>query len=571
MSVAWMEGEEVVSAAFPFDQGVRDKVPQATLSLAADPNLPEEEWRYLLAWLGRHRLVFMNAKYDLMMLRAGTRHWSGVELEESYVYDIGLGSRELDPTDDVGLDAQARRRQVGDGTGKDERFKLALAEVRKRFGEKRYDLVEWDAMEGYAAKDAELTTRLAMDQIQRVSEGEGNVRALDRAHALSRVLYAMERRGMEYDVATSLDCCDMIEKRKSEIADGLPFKPGVNSAKHYFFQVAGVTPYAVTAKKQDPKLDEEVLRKMVADRIPFAAEYAEWTKLDRAQSMWYGGYPTMVGADGRLRTTFRQTKVVSGRIAVERVQLHAIPKDDKAIEGIPTVRSLFRAKAGHSLWNLDLSQAELRVAAKYANCQLMIEMLEAGEDLHGITTEEVFQIKPGHPEFKFKRDIGKRLTFGGIFGIGARTYQSTLSKLAGIYMPLPECEAVVNRWRRMYPEYMRAKYRAEKLVTERGWVRQLPGTEYETRSYFGAHEYPHTGWNRMVQGSLARFNELWLVQVEGICPGDELLLTVHDSVVLEIENGKEEALCQEVALQGSKLATSLFGIEMPIEVGPWHK
>lgn len=251
---------------------------------------------------------------------------------------------------------------------------------------------------------------------------------------------------------------------------------------------------------------------------------------------------------------------------------------------------MFRAREGHQLWNLDLSQAELRVATKYANCKLMAELLAGGADLHGVTTSEVFGIEKGHPDWTVKRDIAKRLTFGGIFQIGPKTFQATLSKLAGIYLGLGECEKMVYRWRDLYPEFGVAYRRAEKAVAARGWVRLMPGTEYEERSYFRENEWPHTGWSRIVQGSLALFNQVWLVETERMAPG-LLVLNVHDSQVLEIPENQParavgrmglsgnlhvddrvespEAVARRVAERGATLASDLFRTAMKIDYAQW--
>ena len=79
--LGWRDSSgETVSRALPFDQGIRDKVPGRTPELFADPNLGSAEWSELLVWLGRQRLVFHNAKFDLHLMRAGTRQFGGRDL-----------------------------------------------------------------------------------------------------------------------------------------------------------------------------------------------------------------------------------------------------------------------------------------------------------------------------------------------------------------------------------------------------------------------------------------------------------------------------------------------------------
>ena len=234
------------------------------------------------------------------------------------------------------------------------------------------------------------------------------------------------------------------------------------------------------------------------------------------------------------------------------------------------VRDLLLAKKGHSLVSLDMSQAELRAAAKYSGCESMQQMLTEGVDFHGKTTEDVMHVERDHPEWKLKRDIGKKLTFGSIFGIGGERFQALLAKETGVHLPLEECVELVQNWRRTYPEIMKAYRRAERIFRERGYVRILPGTEYESRSYLADGDWPHTGWNRMVQGSLAAWLRLWLVEIEREHPG-AIVLTVHDSLVLELPKQTAMKTAKLIAEKSSARASELFKTPMAIEIERYTK
>src|SRR5690625_7075201 len=97
----------------------------------------------------------------------------------------------------------------------------------------------------------------------------------------------------------------------------------------------------------------------------------------------------MVGDDGRLRGNVRQNGTVSGRFSISRVQLQSIPHDFRldgfeVLEGIPTPRGMIGAgvQPGYKLWELDLANAELRVAAMMAKCTRMLDLIHQGKDLH---------------------------------------------------------------------------------------------------------------------------------------------------------------------------------------------
>jgi DNA polymerase I-like protein with 3'-5' exonuclease and polymerase domains len=565
------------SVGLPFDQGERDKFPNPQLGLnlfgeQVDPNLPEEAWIELLDWLARTPLVFHNAKFDLQLLRVGTRHWAGRCLIRMLLWDTMVAQRIMDPTHDVGLDVTLKRLGLG--------AKVGLDGVKgwlkgHKYPTHRYDLVPWEIIEQYVIADAENTAVLYRRQLDRLATGDHRggpdaVERIAREWGLLRTLYAMENRGVGYDAEESLRAAEILEADADRIEATMPFQVNPKSAHAYFFGKLHLIADRMTDGGK-PSLDMQQVRDWIKEGVPYAEEYAEVTKKRRAVSMWYRGYPEKLGHDGRLRTSYKQTRVKSGRMSVGRVQLQAMPKSDKGFENIPQIRKLVVPAEGMGLWNLDLSQAELRVASIYSRCRRMLDMLEQGIDQHGATCEAVLRVKKEEldpVEWKVKRDIAKRLNFSGIFQIGPDHFQHILAKMADLHLELDECKDIVYGWRNMYPEFGVAYKRADKKASTERFVRIMPNTPYEFQSWFAPTDFPNTAWNRIVQGSLAEFFKLWMIEVEKRWPG-YLLLTVHDSLLLEAKPDEGQHLSEEVAAWGAETASNLFGIEMKVDIDRW--
>jgi DNA polymerase-1 len=549
-----------------------------------DPNLSEEDWQMLLWLLGKKHLVFHNAAFDLIMMHAGTRHWHGVDLGNQLLWDTMITHRVWRPNSSAGLDNAARELGIGQKQGLDAvREWLQHAKKPKH----RYDLVPWLVIEQYVTVDAETTFALYEQQklhFKEETKADRNrlLKECRREFNLSVVLMRMEQRGLGYDAKRSLGAAGKMEHKVEDIVAQLPFKLTPAGARKYFLE-QGLIPERYTPTGA-PSIDAEQIREWASDNPPvkWAAEYRDATKAKRAASMWYRGYVEKLGEDGRLRCRYRQVKFSSagggdsdsgarsGRLSVERVNLQAMPKGDKIEKGMVGVRDLLLAKKGHALVSLDMSQAELRAAARFSKCETMLQMLNEGVDFHGKTTEDVMFIERDHPEWALKRDIGKKLTFGSIFGIGGEGFQKLLARETGVHLELDECEDLVRNWRRTYPEIMNAYRRAERVFRERGYVRILPGTEYESRSYLADGDWPHTGWNRMVQGSLAAWLRLWLVEIEHALPG-ALVLTVHDSVVLELPKRTAKRTGQKIADAAAARASVLFDTPMVVDLEMYTK
>ena len=575
VACAWKGG----SIALPFDQGCLDKLTdkkmiegQTTIEWKEETaNLSVDEWRRLLGLLRTKRLVMHNAAFDLIMLAAGTRHWPGVDLGDALEWDTMLAHRVWKPKARAGLDMAAQEMGVGKKYEQDA-VKEWLKKTKQPKG--RYDLPPWDVIKGYVRADAEITLALYEEQKRHITEEEKDavLRECKREFDLAVTLMRVEQRGVRFDVEKSLAAAVVMEHKVEEIEAQLPFRMTPAGARKYFVDEMGL-PTARDTKSGAPSCDAEQIRDWVDDGVQWAAEYRDATKAKRAASMWYRGYAEKVGEDGRLRCRYRQTKsheggdtgARSGRLSAERVNLQAMPKADRIEKGMVGVRDLLLARNGCVLVSLDMSQAELRAAARYSKCEKMLQMLSEGVDFHGKTTEDVMWIERSHPEWKLKRDIGKKLTFGAIFGIGGEGFQKLLTRETGIFLELKECNDLVWKWRATYPEIMDAYRKAEYVFKNRGYVRLLPGTPYEKRSYKELGDLSQTGWNRMVQGSLAAWLRLWLVEIDHEWPGT-IVQTVHDSVVLELPVKTARATAKKVIKKSSERASELFDVAMPIEM-----
>lgn len=576
----------LLTKAFPFDQGVRDKFDFQQFELGLfgaeeDPNLPKEAWDALLDWLQRQNLVYHGGKFDMHMMRVGTRHWRGVDLGPQFHWDTMIANRVLDPLHDVGLDTSCDRLGLGKKVGVDRVVAWLLAH---KYPKRRYDLVPWDIIRPYVEGDTEMGAALYLHQCRRISTSPAARRQawdsrIREKFDLLMALYRMEERGIGYEENLSREAAEVLEARAVEIEKRMPFRCTEKEGKKYFFQEQGLPADRYTEKREEPCLDEEQVRKWAVQGIPWAKEYSDVTRARRAVSMWYRGYPDKMGLDGRLRTNFKPTSVKSGRMSVERVQLQAIPKKDKykdivsgemhaIYEGVPGVRELLRPADGCGLWSLDLSQAELRVAAKYAQCRNMLRMLAEGADMHAETCKGTMHIDPDHPLWKEKRDIAKRLNFGGIFMIGWETFQATLSKLANIHLDEQECRKIVSAWRRLYPEFRHAYNKAQDHAKKHGWVEVVRDSPYARKSWFGPRDWPNTAWNREVQGSLAEIFGIWMGETEKRWPG-YLILTIHDSLVLECKLDEGDQIAREVAAFGVELFSNAFSIDMRVDTDRW--
>lgn len=479
-----------------------------------------------------------------------------------------------------------------------------------------FDLVPWDVIGPYAAQDTALTIRLFYHQLAELGvwydRSRFDARRFEWAQReidTMRVLYRMERAGVPYDRSRSMQIAAELESRQLYLERLLPFKPTPAQASRFFFSSAStkgpsgrmhrgldLMPVKVT-ERGAASFTEQVVRRLLQD-LPadhpghqVATIWAERAKLSTAIKMWYKPYAEGVGFDGRLRTCFRQVSrgrgeqsggTRSGRFSVERVNLQAIPHDYRLIAGedkgwpVETPRQLIgsamsRLEGWHG-WEFDLAQAELRLAAAWAKCDRMLDAIKYGRDPHGETTRELFKVTPDDPSWGFYRQLGKRGNFTLVFGAGGETFASLIAKETGVSLSRDEADKFVADWNALYPEYKRAINRWSRHVEQH---RSVPlasrqGFASGRERVFRSDEDDHKAFNQIVQASLAEFMRDWLIEVQRLCDAEGLgyvpdigwtglLLTIHDSLVLLLPEGRGEAIAAQVVALAESLWSQYFG------------
>lgn len=601
VSLAWLnEEDDLVYVAYPFGQGGHPKSEEPV----ADAG--EEVWEAVMAALERWPagLVGHNVKFDLTQVEAGSvGGYAGARrvVREQVRVDTMVGAKELWPTESAALKPTAARLWGEDEKAEQEALKPWLGPRTNA----RYDLVPWSVMKPYAEQDAVLTLRLLLELLQAREEGELLGWWVERETRLSGVLHSMEQAGVPFDAERSLEVAAVLEERRAKLEAALPFER--KAAKKFYFSREpdwlergglGLEPYSLTAKTGQPQLTAEVLEQMVKDEVPWAKELGQAAKIDTALKMWYKPYAERTAPDGRIRTVFRQVAsgaggvggTASGRYSVERLNLQAIPHDYRlgpALEGVESPRALVARGArefeGWTLFELDLKQAELRVAALWAGCTSMLEAIHAGEDVHGQTARELFESEPGDERWGFYRQVAKRANFSLIFGSGAKTFKAYIEKETGESWSLARAKRLVWDWNDLYPEYGRAIDTYMRLADTRGRV-ELAGGRYR---WFRRGEDTHKAFNQRVQGSLAEYAKDWLLSTsallweEGVAErfereypgrgGGGLLMVIHDSQVLLLPNDRAEDLLARVVANSESIWDEFFpGVPGGAEEHPWE-
>lgn len=558
------------SAAFPFGQG-----PDCL-------DLGPHEWEHLTAWLTHAGagVVGHNIKFDTLQLAGQTINgYPGVDLTRRVLRDTMISQYEITPTGRLALkiiatklwdeDADAEQRALGPHLGTK--------------ADPRYDLIPWPVMHPYAARDVELTAALFNYQEDWFDESTALGGWVGQEHDVNAAIARMELAGVPYPPDTSLEAAKVLTERISTLADGLPFKPTPHGSAAYFYDTLKIKPTDFTETGR-PSAAAPVIKRLATLDVPHAAELSEHNALKSGLSKWYIPFAERAGADRRIRSSIRHTGgTKSGRLSASRINLQAVPKDYALMDfPVPTPRQLIAQEVeqnypGWQLWDIDLQQAELRLAAMDSDVKPMLTALSEKRDLHSETAKQLFKADPSHDDWDSLRHLAKTANFSLIFGAGPKTFHKMLLN-KGTQITYTEVRDIVYGWRDLYPGFASSIEREQTQCDLNGYVTLLTGR----RRFYLPGEDTRSAMNQKIQGSLADMAKLWTIDTDrrlsdypkrGLDAGigrAGLLLTVHDSQVLLLPDGEADQVVAEVVQSAADIWDRLFpGVPGGADASRW--
>jgi DNA polymerase I len=230
---------------------------------------------------------------------------------------------------------------------------------------------------------------------------------------------------------------------------------------------------------------------------------------------------------GRIYGSWWQNGAGTGRMASSSPNLQNLP---------PEVRRYIKAPEGRRLVKCDYSQIELRIAAKIANDERMLQAFADREDIHEITARSLIgKINITEEE----RKLAKAANFGLLYGMGSEGLKSYARSSYGVKMTSAQAETY---WRDFFETYPGLK-----SWHDREWQELKKYGKTETRTLTGRRRTGVTKLterlNSPVQGTGAdglKLSLALLYERRGECPGAVPILAVHDEVVVECPEEQAE-------------------------------
>jgi DNA polymerase-1 len=245
---------------------------------------------------------------------------------------------------------------------------------------------------------------------------------------------------------------------------------------------------------------------------------------------------------------------VSGRLSstpnvqnLPRKTFKIVSPTGRVIE--PTnIRGIFTAPPPFKLFSSDLSQAELRIMADYADDFMMLDYIKRNVDIHWTGCLKIFYgdkdliYDKNNSEMKRLRKLTKLCNFGGLYGGSDRKKVSSVNEKLELGEPKIDMRiagAHTEWFNSEFPDIQKYIKEQEKHILQYGWIDNKFGRRRRLPDALSKDEYLRAeacrqGINAQIQGTASDIVQLSMIRIvkwlEDNDMKSKIIWSVHDEV-----------------------------------------
>ena len=432
-----------------------------------------------------------------------------------------------------------------------------------------FDKVPLPQATQYAAEDADITLRLWHRLKPRIA-AEGSTQVYERVDKpLVPVVGRMERRGIKIDrdylaklsgeFAKEISA---LEERIYEAACG-PFTIGsTQQLGHVLYERLGLKG-GRKGKSGAYSTDVTELERLAGEGVECAKLVLDWRQLTKLKNTYTDALQAQINPEtGRVHTSFSLAAAQTGRLASTDPNLQNIPIRTEIGRKI---RDAFVAEPGHVLMSADYSQIELRLAAHMADVPALKDAFRAKADIHNLTAIELFG-----SEDRENRNKAKTINFAILYGISSWGLAGRLG------VSREEGQAIIDRYFERFPGIRNYIAQTLTFARENGFTRTLFGRKTHFPNIDSRQQNLRQGAERAainapIQGTSADLIKRAMARMDGALEsagleGVRMLLQVHDELVFEVPDGREEQAADVIRKVLADAAEPAIKLDVPLDV-----
>ena len=436
-----------------------------------------------------------------------------------------------------------------------------IAQYRKEHGVLKdqftWDSIPFEVMKTYAAMDAVVTFLLyekllvvkTNEKLKSVYDNilipgtrflidtQDNGVPFDR----TRLLFAQE--AMQTDIDNAISTLYENDKiRRFEELNGKSFNPNSTvQLRSLMFDYLGLKPTGKKTGTGADSTDAEVLKELSL-QSPVPQLILDIRQKSKIKNTYLDKIIPQLDRDSHLRTGFNLHGTTSGRLSSSgKLNMQQLPRDN------PTVKGCIKASPGHKIVAMDLTTAEVYVAAVLAKDEALMDVFRSGGNFHSTIAHKVFRLPCSVEEvadlYADRRQAAKAVTFGIMYGAGPAKISEQVTKDSGKYFSKNEAAEVINDYFAAFHKLKAWIEKNQKFILTNGFTyshfgrkRRLPNVK-STDQGIRSHSV-RSGLNFLVQSAASDINLLGAIDMGEFIKGQrmksKIFALVHDSILAEV-------------------------------------
>ena len=424
-------------------------------------------------------------------------------------------------------------------------------------GDFQWQSIPFDVMKTYAAMDA-VCTFLIYEKFVKIKQNKKLAWVYDNILIPGcRFLTDTQDNGVPFDKMRLLKSQSLMQEdideairtlyenpkiRRFEELNGGEFNPNSTvQLRKLLFDMLGLAPTGKKTGTGADSTDAEVL-KALAEQSEVPGLILDIRQKSKIKNTYLDKIIPQLDRDSRLRTNFNLHGTTSGRLSSSgKLNMQQLPRDN------PIVKGCIKAAPGHKIVAMDLTTAEVYVAAKLAEDEALMNVFRSGGNFHSTIAKTVFKL-PCEVEdvaelYTTQRQAAKAVTFGIMYGAGPKKISEQVTKDSGTYFSQQEAKEVIDDYFRSFHKLRGWIDNNQKFIEANGFVysffgrkRRLPNVS-STDAGIKSHSI-RSGLNFLVQSTASDINLLGAIDMGAFIKSQNMksriFALVHDSILAEV-------------------------------------
>ena len=342
---------------------------------------------------------------------------------------------------------------------------------------------------------------------------------------------------------------------KFEQINGKDFNPNSTvQLRSLLFDFVGLNPTGKKTGTGAHSTDAEVLEAL-GERSHIPGLILNIRQKSKIKNTYLDKIFPQLDRDSRLRTGFNLHGTTSGRLSSSgKLNMQQLPRDN------PIVKGCIKAAEGHKIVAMDLTTAEVYVAAVLAKDKALMDVFKSGGNFHSAIAHKVFKLPCEVGEvaelYSMQRQAAKAVTFGIMYGAGANKISEQVTKDSGKPFTRNEAQEVIDDYFKEFHKLKSWIEENQKFIQQNGFIysffgrkRRLPNVA-STDKGIQSHSV-RSGLNFLVQSAASDINLLGAIDmsewIKSTGKKARIFALVHDSILAEVPDDEVEEYMEQLA------------------------